>query len=112
LTVGELMDDPNVGPISQAAAVEAWTVARALGIGISVDDPIKLIREFAIGMRGAKPSLLQDHEKQRFSEIEVINGAVPPAAAKVGLTAPVNATLTALVKQREACFPSRGHGSL
>jgi 2-dehydropantoate 2-reductase len=27
LTVGEIMDDPDVGPISRAAATEAWEVA-------------------------------------------------------------------------------------
>jgi 2-dehydropantoate 2-reductase len=40
MTVGEMMNDPDMGPISCAAAVEAWTVARALGIPITVEDPV------------------------------------------------------------------------
>ncbi len=104
MTVGEMMDDPDMGPISRAAAQEAWTVARALGVAIKVDDPIKLVRDFAAAMPAAKPSLLQDHENRRPSEIEVINGAVQRGAEKVGLQTPVNATLVALVKLRERAF--------
>jgi 2-dehydropantoate 2-reductase len=106
MTVGEMMDDPEMGPVSRAAAVEAWTVARALGIPIAVEDPIDHVRKFAAGMPDARPSLLQDHEQRRRSEIDVINGAVPRAAAKAGIEAPVNSTLVALVKQRERSFPS------
>jgi 2-dehydropantoate 2-reductase len=104
MTVGEMMDDPDMGPVSRAAAVEAWTVARALGIPIAVEDPVEHVRRFAAGMPAARPSLLQDHEQHRRSEIDVINGAVPRAAAKVGIEAPVNSTLVALVKQRERAF--------
>jgi 2-dehydropantoate 2-reductase len=46
--------------------------------------------------------MLLDHLSRQPSEIEVINGAIPREAEKVGLTAPVNATLVALIKAREA----------
>jgi 2-dehydropantoate 2-reductase len=52
-------------------------------------------------MSVAKPSPLLDHEARRVSEIDVINGAVPRQGAHVGVEAPVNATLTALVKAVE-----------
>jgi len=102
LTVGEVMDDPEVGPVSRAAAVEAWETARALGIRIDVPDAVEHVRAFGAQMPAAKPSALLDLEAGRVSEIGVINGAVPREAAKVGRTAPVNATLTALVRAREA----------
>ncbi|EJL27352.1 2-dehydropantoate 2-reductase [Caulobacter sp. AP07] len=104
MTVGEVLDDPEIGPISRAAAIEAWTVARALGIAIKVDDPIAHVRAFAAGMPNARPSLLQDLENRRHGEIDVINGAIPAAAARAGLAAPINQTLTALVRQRERGF--------
>jgi 2-dehydropantoate 2-reductase len=104
MTIGELMDDPEMGPISRAAAIEAWTMARALGIDIAVEDPVRLVRDFAARMPEAKPSMLQDHESRRPSEIEVINGAVLRAARKAELQAPVNATLVALVKTKERAF--------
>ncbi len=100
-TLGDVLDDPDLAQVSQAAAVEAWTVARASGVAIEVDDPVALVQVFADGMRSAKPSVLLDLEAGRPSEIDVINGAVGRAAARVGLAAPVNDTLTALVRAAE-----------
>jgi 2-dehydropantoate 2-reductase len=101
MTVGQLMDDPEMGPVSRAAAAEAWAVARASGIAIAVTDPVSHVRAFGAQMPDAKPSALLDHEARRVSEIDVINGAVPRQGARVGVEAPVNATLTAVVKSVE-----------
>lgn len=101
MTVGQVMDDAEMGPVSRAAATEAFAVARASGIAIGVSDPVAHVRAFGAGMPDAKPSALLDHEARRVSEIDVINGAVPRQGARVGVDAPVNATLTALVKSVE-----------
>lgn len=100
-TVGEVLDDADAGAVSRAAATEAWMVARARGVALSVDDPVALVREFARRMPRAKPSVLLDIEAGRISEVDVINGAVPREAEKAGMEAPVNRTLTALVKAIE-----------
>lgn len=104
MTVGQAMDDVNMGPLGLAAATEAWQVALARKVPISVTDPEAHVRAFGERVRNARPSVLLDHDARRCSEIDVINGAVPREAAKCGMTAPVNATLTALVKQRESGF--------
>ncbi|MFC5997003.1 ketopantoate reductase family protein [Pseudonocardia hispaniensis] len=104
LTVGEVMDDPDIGPISRAAATEAWRIAQACGIAVPVTDPVRHVRDFGACMPNAKPSALLDHEARRVSEIDVINGAVPHQAARIGQEAPVNATLTALVRARERAW--------
>lgn len=101
MTVGQVMDDPEMAPVSRAAATEAWTVARASGIAVAVTDPVAHVRDFGAQMPDAKPSALLDHEARRVSEIDVINGAVPRQGARVGVAAPVNATLTALIKAIE-----------
>lgn len=101
MTVGQVMDDPDMGPVSRAAAKEAWRVAFASDINIDVPDPVEHVRAFGAGMPDAKPSALLDHEARRVSEIDVINGAVPRQGARVGVDAPVNATLTALIKAIE-----------
>lgn len=101
MTVGQVMDDPEMAPVSRAAATEAWTVARASGIAVAVTDPVAHARDFGAQMPDAKPSALLDHEARRVSEIDVINGAVPRQGARVGVAAPVNATLTALIKAIE-----------
>lgn len=104
LTVGQAMDDPDIGPVSRAAAIEALQVARARGIALAIDDAVAHVRAFGERVRDAKPSVLQDLERGRVSEIAFINGAVPREAARCGMEAPVNATLTALVRQRERAF--------
>jgi 2-dehydropantoate 2-reductase len=103
-TVGQAMDDPELGPITRAAATEAWEVARAAGIRIKVADPVEHVRAFGASMPAAKPSALLDHEAKRVSEIDVINGAIPREAKKIGLKAPVNETLVALAKVRERAW--------
>ncbi|WP_407685269.1 ketopantoate reductase family protein [Mycobacterium sp. HUMS_1102779] len=101
MTVGQVMDDAEMGPVSRAAATEAWTVARACGVAVAVTDPVAHARAFGAQLPDAKPSALLDHEARRVSEVDVINGAVPRHGARVGVAAPVNATLTALVKAVE-----------
>lgn len=100
-TVGAVMDHPQMGAVSRAAATEAWTVARARQVAIAVDDPVVLVREFAGRMPDAKPSVLLDIEAGRISEVDVINGAVPREGKLVGVGAPVNAALTTLVQTLE-----------
>jgi len=102
LTVGEVMQHPQMSLISRSAALEAFQVAQRLGITLSFQDVDQEIRDFASGMPDAKPSVLLDLLAGRSSEVNVINGAVPQQAAKVGLEAPVNAALTALVQALEA----------
>jgi 2-dehydropantoate 2-reductase len=101
MTVGQVLGDPEMGPVSQAAATEAWAVARASGIAVAVTDPVQHARAFGAQMPDAKPSALLDHEARRVSEIDVINGAVARLGARVGVAAPVNATLTAVIKSIE-----------
>jgi 2-dehydropantoate 2-reductase len=101
MTVGQAMNDAHVGPVSRAAAEEAWRVAKARGIALSFEDPVAHVRDFAARMPDAKPSVLLDIEAGRASEVGAINGAIPREAAKVGMTAPVNATLTGLVRALE-----------
>ena len=101
LTVGEAMLDDALGPITQEAALEAYDVAQALNIPLSFDDPVAYVRAFAERMPDAKPSVLLDIESGKPSEVGVINGSIPRQASKVGLSAPVNATLTQLVQAME-----------
>jgi 2-dehydropantoate 2-reductase len=101
-TVGAIMDSPDLGPVSRAAAAEAHAIARAAGVALRVEDPVALALAFGEKVRGAKPSVLLDIEAGRASEIAYINGAIDRVAQGLGLRAPVNATLTALVRDREA----------
>ncbi|WP_419900477.1 ketopantoate reductase family protein [Roseomonas sp. USHLN139] len=103
-TIGGVMADPDLWPVARAAGVEAWTVAKARGVPITVDDPVRHITSFGQAIPDARPSLLLDHLAQRKSEIDAINGSIPREAQKAGIAAPVNATLVGLVRAREAGF--------
>ena len=71
-------------------------------IALSFDEPDAYARAFGEAIRPARPSMLLDLLAGRPSEIDVINGAIPPAAREVGLQAPVNATVSALVRAKSA----------
>ena len=51
--------------------------------------------------------MLQDVLAQRETEVDFINGAVVREGEKVGIEAPVNRTLTALVKAIEKTYGQR-----
>ncbi len=99
-TIGEAIGDPDAWRVASACAQEAYDVARARGITLGFDDPVAYARAFGEKIPDARPSMLLDFLAGRPSEIDVLNGAIPPAAREVGLEAPVNETVTALVKAK------------
>ena len=101
LTVGEVMNDPELSSVSGQCAAEAHAVAKASGIRLELDDPVAYVRDFGAKIPAARPSVLLDLMAGRKSEIGVINGSIPRVAGKLGLAAPVNQTITALVLARE-----------
>ena len=100
-TIGEVLDDPHAWSIASACAREAYEVAFASNIAVGFDDPEGHAAAFGERIRDARPSMLLDRLAGRPSEIDAINGAIPPRAAALGLAAPVNATITALVEAGE-----------
>lgn len=109
-TVGEVLEDPNAWAVASACGLEAYEVARALEIAVVIDDPIEYIRDFGTKLRGARPSMLLDLMAGRRSEVDVINGAIPPLAERLGLAAPVNTTVTHLIRAREALHAGAAEG--
>jgi 2-dehydropantoate 2-reductase len=99
-TIGEVLDDPAAWQVASSCATEAYEVARATRITLDFDDPIAYVREFGEKIPDARPSMLLDLMAGRPTEIDVINGAIPRVAEGVGLAAPVNETVTALVKAK------------
>jgi 2-dehydropantoate 2-reductase len=100
-TIGEVMEDPDTWQVASGCAKEAYAVARAKGIRLDVDDPVEYVRNFGTKIPNARPSMLLDHMAGRMSEIEAINGAIPVAARALGLEAPYNGVVSALVRAKE-----------
>ncbi len=106
-TVGEVLADPSAWSVASRCASEAFAVARALEIAVEIDEPVSYVRDFGAKIPGARPSMLLDLLAGRRCEIEVINGAIPPLAQRLGLPAPVNELVTLLVKAKENALPAR-----
>jgi len=90
LAIGALLASDEWRPVALGCATEAFAVARALGVNLSFDDPEAYVDAFVAKLPQAKPSMLQDHENGRRSELDAINGQVPVQAARVGVATPFN----------------------
>ena len=100
-SVGEVMNDPDLSRVSAACATEAFEVAFKKNIKLTFNDPVAYVRDFGSKIPNARPSVLLDLLAKRKSEIDVINGSIPRVGKELGLAAPVNEAITALVREKE-----------
>ena len=103
-TIGQVQANCDSWSVALSCAREADAVARAKKINLGFDDVESYVRDFGANMPEARPSMLLDHMAQRPSEIDGINGAVPVEAEKIGMSAPINALVSGLIRGREANF--------
>ena len=94
---GQLLDLESTRDISRAAVEEAMAVARAANVRIN-EDAIAHVLEVAKATAANRSSMGQDVDNRRQTEISTINGYIVQEAGRLGLDAPVNRTLTALVE--------------
>ncbi len=90
-----------------AAVREAVQVAEARGIQLPYEDPVARVIEVARATASNRSSMLQDVMRGSRTEIEVINGAIVHEADQLGLKAPYNQVLVALVRALEATYAVR-----
>jgi 2-dehydropantoate 2-reductase len=100
-TIGEVISDPDAWTVASRCGREAFDVARARGVALGFEDSTIYVRDFGLKIPGARPSMLLDLMAGRRTEVDFINGAIPRAARDVGVAAPFNEAITALVKVRE-----------
>jgi 2-dehydropantoate 2-reductase len=93
----------SLGDVVFDLIAEGKRVAAAAGIELH-DDPWEM--NVLATQRGSAhfPSMLEDVEAGRPTEIELINGALVREAGRVGVEAPLQTALYALVKGREASY--------
>ena len=100
---GRLPEDPHTCAIMEEAVREGVRVAEAKGVTLTYEDAAAHCAQVARTTALNRSSMLQDMEAARPTEVDMINGAVVREAEKLGLDAPVNRTLTRLVKALTAC---------
>ncbi len=82
-------------------AQETAAVAGALGIRLPYADAAERVWQHCRDVGPSKPSMLQDMERARPTEIDAINGAVVREGLRAGVPTPYNQALLLLVKARE-----------
>jgi 2-dehydropantoate 2-reductase len=97
---GDLSD---LGHLVHELVDEGMQVAAAAGVEVH-DDPWQM--NVLATKRGSAhfPSMLEDVEAERPTEVELINGALVREAQRCGVDAPLHTALYRLVKAREASY--------
>jgi 2-dehydropantoate 2-reductase len=104
VTVGQLMAKPELWAVALGCTWEAYRAALATGIRFEFDDPVRYVSEFAATIPNASPSMRLDHLARRRSEVDAINGQVVEVSRALGLRAPYNEALCAVLRRRESTF--------
>ena len=96
-------DVSDLGHLVRELVEEGKRVAAAAGVELR-DDPWEM--NVLATKRGSAhyPSMLQDVEAQRPTEVELINGALVREAERCDVPAPLHTALYRLVKAREASY--------
>lgn len=92
-----------LGPLVHALMDEGKATAEAAGVALA-EDPWEM-NVFAT-QRGFRhsPSMLEDVRERRPTEVELINGSLVRAARSHGVPAPLQETIYALVRGKEASY--------
>lgn len=93
----------DLGRLVRALVEEGTAAAGAAGPG-TADDPWEM-NVFATQRGSAhRPSMLEDVEAERPTEVESINGALVREATRLGVPVPLQRALYTLVRAREAAY--------
>lgn len=97
LTHGRVCEDQALRRLVSGLIAEGLAVATAQGIA-DVGDVEALIDHAADVAYDHKASMLQDMQARRATEIDFLNGAIVRFGRELGVPAPLNETIVALVK--------------
>ncbi len=101
---GVLPELQETKSLMELAVAEAVEVARVKGIDLPYEDPPLKVIDVCKATAANVASMLQDVLNRRPTEVDFINGAIVREAKALGISAPVNHTLTQLVKAIEKSY--------
>jgi len=103
----QLIQHNGVANLMQALLREAVAVANAQNIALEYDERWAVISALLKRLDpGVKASMLQDVEKRRQTEIDVVNGAIVEAGHRLGIPTPYNQAMVWMTKSLEETFVS------
>jgi 2-dehydropantoate 2-reductase len=101
---GQLVEHEGTLLLMRDLLREAVAVAQAQGIALDENERWETITGLLRRAAGGKSSMLQDVERGRQTEIDVINGAIVAAGREAGIATPYNETMVRLIKALEETF--------
>lgn len=102
----QLVQHDSMLELMRALLNEVVAVAHAQKIPLDFDERWEAITGLLKRCGpNAKSSMLQDVEKSRRTEIDVINGAIVEAGQRLGISTPYNNAMLWMVKSLEGTFP-------
>jgi 2-dehydropantoate 2-reductase len=104
---GRIAGNPATREIMRQIVEEAVAVGRAAGVSFPKVDLVQAAWKLAETMPGTLSSTAQDIARGKPTEIDSLNGYIARRGAELGIPAPVNQTLRALVKLLEDAFEDR-----
>ena len=101
-TLGQVMENEDMYSIAKGCALEARRMGDLKKVNFTFDDTVDYITEFGKKLLNSKPSMLQDVEARRFSEIDAINGMVVTLGKENNIETPYNTAVSSIIKAQEA----------
>jgi len=98
---GCIVDNPGTRELMKPVTAEVMAVARAAGVRFPDGDMVEAVFRLGRAMANAISSTAQDLALGKRTEIDSLNGYVARRGEELGVPAPVNRTLYALVKLLE-----------
>ena len=99
-----IVNNPYSRAVSAMVVSEAVEVANATGMHFDRDEMIAHVLDIAEVTGGNICSMLADVMHKRRTEVDRINGAAVSEGAKVGMKAPLNEMITALIHAKEQTY--------
>jgi 2-dehydropantoate 2-reductase len=90
--------------IQHAIVREVVALAQAEGIGLQFESSLQAMERIATAMPAQVSSTAQDMARRKPSEIDHLNGFIARRGRELGVSVPINQTLSALVKLVEAGY--------
>jgi 2-dehydropantoate 2-reductase len=101
---GQLVEHEGTLSLMRALLREVVTVAHVQNIALDFDERWEAITSLLARAAKGRSSMLQDVERSRRTEIEVINGAIADAGRRLGIPTPHNDTMVWLIRALETAY--------